>query len=50
MAEATTRILDHPHLRQRLISSARGIVARKTPEAYFKSIATIFEQACANGN
>ncbi len=50
LAAATAQILQDRELRDRLVSSAREIVARKTPEAYFKSIASVFSQACANGN
>ena len=50
LAAATAQILQDRELRDHLVSSAREIVARKTPEAYFKSIASVFSQACANGN
>jgi glycosyltransferase involved in cell wall biosynthesis len=50
MAAAAVQLLEDHELRHRLISFAREIVARKTPEAYFKSIASIFGQACENGN
>jgi glycosyltransferase involved in cell wall biosynthesis len=50
LASATAKILGDRELRNGLVSSAREIVARKTPEAYFKSIASFFSQACANAN
>jgi glycosyltransferase involved in cell wall biosynthesis len=50
LAFATAQILQDRTLHDRLVSSAREIVARKTPEAYFKSLASVFSQACANGN
>jgi glycosyltransferase involved in cell wall biosynthesis len=48
LASATAQILRDHQLRDRLISFARGIVAQKTPEAYFRSIVSVFSQACAN--
>jgi glycosyltransferase involved in cell wall biosynthesis len=50
MAAAVAEVLENRELRHRLVSSALGIVSRKTPESYFRSIASIFGQACANGN
>lgn len=50
LALAAARILHDRDLRNRMVSWAREIVARKTPEAYFKSIASIFSQGSANGN
>jgi glycosyltransferase involved in cell wall biosynthesis len=50
LASATAKILQDRDLRDRLVSSAREIVARKTPEAYFKSIASVFSQACSDDN
>jgi glycosyltransferase involved in cell wall biosynthesis len=50
LALTTAQILLDRILRDRLVSSASDIVARKTPEAYFKSIASLFSQSCANGN
>jgi glycosyltransferase involved in cell wall biosynthesis len=47
---ATAQILRDQRLRDRLVSFAREIVAQKTPEAYFQSIASVFNQACANGD
>lgn len=47
LASATARLLHDRELCGRLVSRARSIVARKTPEAYFKSIASIFSDACA---
>lgn len=49
LASATAHMLQDRELRERLVSSARVVVARKTPEAYFKSIASIFSHACAQG-
>lgn len=50
LAPATVQLLQDRELCCRLVSSAREAVARKTPEAYFKSIARIFGHACANAN
>jgi glycosyltransferase involved in cell wall biosynthesis len=50
LASATAKILEDRDFRNNLVSFAREIVARKTPEAYFKSIASVFSQASANGN
>lgn len=50
LASATVQILKDPVCRDRLVLSAREIVARKSSEAYFRSIATVFSQACANDN
>jgi glycosyltransferase involved in cell wall biosynthesis len=50
LASATAKILRDRELRTRLVTFAREIVARKTPEAYFKSLTSVFTQACANGN
>jgi glycosyltransferase involved in cell wall biosynthesis len=50
LASATAQLLRDRELRDRLVSFAGEIVARKTPEAYFKSIASVFNQACANNN
>jgi glycosyltransferase involved in cell wall biosynthesis len=50
LAAATARILRDPRLRERLVSSAREIVSQKSPEAYFRSITSVFCQACANDN
>ncbi|MGH7936556.1 MAG: glycosyltransferase, partial [Chthoniobacterales bacterium] len=50
LAEATIRLLRDRELRNRLVSSALEVVAQKTPEMYFKSIAAVFSQACADGN
>jgi glycosyltransferase involved in cell wall biosynthesis len=49
LASATVNILQDRELRDRMVSSAREIVARKTPEAYFKSMTSIFSRACAIG-
>jgi len=50
LAAATAKILQDRELRAHLVTFAREIVARKTPEAYFKSIASVFSQACADAN
>jgi glycosyltransferase involved in cell wall biosynthesis len=50
LAFAAARLLNDGDLCARLVCCAREIVARKTPQAYFKSIASVFIQACANGN
>jgi glycosyltransferase involved in cell wall biosynthesis len=48
LAFATAELLKNHQLRDRLVSMAREIVSRKSPEAYFKSIASVFGQACVN--
>jgi len=50
LASATVQLLQGRELRGHLVSYASEIVARNTPEAYFKSMASVFSQACANGN
>ena len=45
LASATVRLLYDPCLRDRLTRSAREIVSRETPEAYFRSIVSIFQKA-----
>jgi glycosyltransferase involved in cell wall biosynthesis len=50
LASATIDILKDQRLRDRLVSFAREIVLRKSPEAYFKSVASVFSQACANAH
>ena len=50
LASATAEVLKDQRLRDSLVSFARDIVSRKSPEAYFKSIVSVFSQACANGN
>jgi glycosyltransferase involved in cell wall biosynthesis len=50
LAAATAEILSNQILRDRLVSFAREIVSRKSPEAYFKAITSVFSQACANSN
>src|SRR6266576_2529235 len=42
LACAVARLLQDPGLRDRLVSSALQIVSRKTPEAYFQSIVSVF--------
>jgi glycosyltransferase involved in cell wall biosynthesis len=50
LASAAVELLKNRELRDRLVLCAREIVSRKTPEAYFRSIATVFSQACADDN
>jgi glycosyltransferase involved in cell wall biosynthesis len=50
LASATAQLLKDRELRDRLVSFAGEVVARKTPEAYFKSIASVFSQACGKDN
>jgi len=50
LASATAQLLRDRQLRDRLVFFAHEIVSRKTPEAYFKSIVSIFNEACANGD
>lgn len=48
LASATAEILRDQRLRDRMVSYAREIVSRKSPETYFKSMTSVFAQACAN--
>jgi glycosyltransferase involved in cell wall biosynthesis len=48
LAFATAGLLKDRQLRDTLVSCAHEIVSRKSPEAYFKSVASVFSQACAN--
>jgi glycosyltransferase involved in cell wall biosynthesis len=50
LASATAKVLQDRELCERLVSSAREVVARKTPQAYFQSMTSVFAQACAHGN
>ena len=50
LASAVVQLLKDRELRVRLVSFGREIVSRKSPEAYFKSITSVFSHACANGN
>jgi glycosyltransferase involved in cell wall biosynthesis len=50
LASATAQLLRDRELRDRLVSFAGEVVSRKTPEAYFKSITSVFVRASANGN
>ena len=50
LASATAELLKDQRLRNRLVKFGREVVARKTPESYFESIASIFSQAYASGN
>jgi glycosyltransferase involved in cell wall biosynthesis len=50
LASAAAKILQDRELRNGLVSFAREVVARETPEAYFKSIASVFSQACAHSH
>jgi glycosyltransferase involved in cell wall biosynthesis len=50
LASATAQILKDQRFRDRLVSNAREIISRKSPEVYFKSITSVFSRACANGN
>jgi glycosyltransferase involved in cell wall biosynthesis len=45
LASATVQLLNDQALRDRLVPLAREIVSRKTPEAYFQSMASLFESA-----
>jgi glycosyltransferase involved in cell wall biosynthesis len=45
LASAIARLLGDQALRDRLVGMARKIVTRKTPEAYFQSITSVFEEA-----
>jgi glycosyltransferase involved in cell wall biosynthesis len=50
LASATVELLKDRELRDRLSSCARGIISRKTPEAYFRSIVSVFSQVCTDGD
>jgi glycosyltransferase involved in cell wall biosynthesis len=50
LASATAQLLSDQQLRDRLVSFACEIVSRKTPDAYFKAIVSVFSQACANSD
>lgn len=50
MAAAAARLLWDSGLRNGLVSLSREIVARKTPEAYFESIVSVFSEACGMGS
>lgn len=47
LAEATARILVDGPLRERLVAAAREAISCKTPEAYFRSMTSVFERALA---
>ncbi|MBZ5643277.1 MAG: glycosyltransferase [Acidobacteriia bacterium] len=46
LAAGAARMLEDGELRRRLVSSAREIISQKTPEAYFRGIASVFQEAC----
>ena len=48
LASAATELLKDRQHHDRLVSYAHEIVSRKSPEAYFQSVASVFSQACAN--
>ena len=48
LASATIQLLKDRQLRERLGSYAREIVSRKSPGAYFQSVAAVFGQACTH--
>jgi len=48
LASAAVELLKNRELRDRLVLCASEIVSRKTPEAYFRSIATVFSQVCSH--
>jgi len=48
LASATAHLLKDQQLRDHLVSYAREIVSRKSPGAYFRSVASVFSQACAH--
>jgi glycosyltransferase involved in cell wall biosynthesis len=50
LASATAQLLRDRQFGERMVTFAHEIVARKTPEEYFKSIAAVFSHACTNGN
>jgi glycosyltransferase involved in cell wall biosynthesis len=50
LASAAAEVLNNQQLREHLVSCARGIVSQKSPEAYFRSMASILSQTYTNGN
>jgi glycosyltransferase involved in cell wall biosynthesis len=48
LASSAAELLKNRELRDRLVHCARGVLAHKTPEAYFRAIASVFSQACAD--
>lgn len=50
LASGAAELLQNRTLRERLVSYAREIVSRKSPEAYFRSVAAVLSQACAHGD
>jgi glycosyltransferase involved in cell wall biosynthesis len=48
LAFAAVELLKNQQLRDRLVTNAREIVSRKSPKAYFESVASVFTHACAN--
>ena len=43
LADAITRLLTDKALRERLVGSAIDVISKKTPEAYFRSIVSVFQ-------
>jgi glycosyltransferase involved in cell wall biosynthesis len=48
LASAAAELLKNRELRDRLVLCAREVVSRKTPESYFRSMTSVFSQACAD--
>jgi glycosyltransferase involved in cell wall biosynthesis len=48
LALATAQVLKDQELRKRLVACGRDIVLKKSPEAYFRSIAAVFDLCCAD--
>jgi glycosyltransferase involved in cell wall biosynthesis len=48
LAKAAARLLEDCELRRRLVCAAREIASQKTPEAFFRGIAAVFQEACGD--
>ncbi|HZP24859.1 MAG TPA: glycosyltransferase [Terriglobales bacterium] len=49
LANAITRLLQEPQLRQRLIANGKAVVAKHDPQAYFRNVLGIFEEVMGEG-
>lgn len=48
LAAAIQTLIEDGALRRRLVAAARGVVARNTPEAFFRGIISVFQEACGD--
>jgi len=48
MASPTVELLKNQRLRNSLVSNVGEVVSQKSPEAYFKSAASVFSQVYAH--